>query len=180
MGGTVVVPKGRSQMKGMIIYTSKYGSTKQYAEWLGEDTRFPVRDLKDVKVKDLDDVDIIVLGGWVLASKIQGSSWLRKNWNNIKTKKVIVFSTSVAQPTNELTVKFLESSFPPEIRENIAYFPLHGRMDLEKLNLLDSNMMKIASKLFRDDPLVNEMAKGIDGVRRDALDVMFEHIQSLM
>ena len=28
-------------MNGMIIYKSKYGSTKKYAEWLSEETGFP-------------------------------------------------------------------------------------------------------------------------------------------
>lgn len=166
-------------MKGMIIYTTKYGSTKQYAEWLGEDTGFPVRDLKEIKAHEIKDVDMLVFGGWVLASKIKGSSWIKDNWALVRSKKVVVFSTSGGKPTNELTVKLLESSFSPEIRESIAFFPLHGRVDPKKLNIVDGMMMKLASKLFRNDPLVKEMTRGIDGVRREALEIVIEHIRSL-
>ncbi len=166
-------------MKGIIIYTSKYGSTKQYAEWLGEDTGFPVRDLKEIKAHEIKDVDMIVFGGWVLASKIKGSSWVKDKWALLKDLKVVVFSTSGGKPTNELTVKLLESSFPPEIRESIAFFPLQGRFLPDKLNFLDRNMTKLASKLAKDDPLMKEMSRGIDGINRGSLEVILEHIKSL-
>jgi hypothetical protein len=50
--------------------------------------------------------------------------------------------------------------------------------DIDKANFLDRNMTMLASKLFRDDPLVKEMSEGIDGVRREALDIIIEHINS--
>jgi hypothetical protein len=36
-------------MKGAIFFSSKYGSTAQYANWIGEATGLPVFDVKDAK-----------------------------------------------------------------------------------------------------------------------------------
>jgi len=138
-----------------------------------------VRVQKDFNTRDLSRLDHVIVGGWVLGSKIKGADWIRKNWSALKGKKVVLFSTSGARPTNELTVKFLEASLPEGIRESIAYFPLHGRVDPKKLSFFDGLMMKLASRLFRDDPLVRGMAAGIDGVRLEALEIIIEHIQGL-
>ena len=31
-------------MKGIILYKSKYGATKRYAQWLSEETGFEIRE----------------------------------------------------------------------------------------------------------------------------------------
>ena len=40
-------------MKGIILYTSKYGSTKRYAEWLAEETGFDCVEAKKAKIEDV-------------------------------------------------------------------------------------------------------------------------------
>ena len=65
--------------KGIILYQSKYGATKKYAQWLQEETGFDLQETKLADVKQVREYDTIILGGGVYASGIAGFSFLKKN-----------------------------------------------------------------------------------------------------
>ena len=67
---------------GIILYQSKYGATKKYAEWLKEETGFECIETKKVKIDALLKYDVIVLGGGVYASGIAGLNFLKKNMSS--------------------------------------------------------------------------------------------------
>ena len=59
-------------MKGIILYTSKYGATKRYADWLAEETGFGCMETGKATIGDVRDCDTIILGGGIYASGIVG------------------------------------------------------------------------------------------------------------
>ena len=69
--------------KGVILYQSKYGATKKYAEWLKEATQFDCVETKKADIKKVAEYDVIILGGGIYASGIAGLSFLKKNIQNI-------------------------------------------------------------------------------------------------
>lgn len=164
-------------MKGKVLFVSKYGSTRQYAEWISEETGFPVVDLLKDKTPDLTDIDVVIIGGWIMADRMRSSSWIRKNMDVLLKKKVILFSTSGSKPTKELKRKYLEGSIPRELRNHADYYPLHGRFNKEELNFLDRKMIGAASKLFKDDELVKELTAGIDGLRKENLNDLLNEVR---
>ena len=50
-------------MKGIILYKSKYGATKQYAEWIAERTGFPCVRTEDADIRTISECDTVILGG---------------------------------------------------------------------------------------------------------------------
>ena len=58
--------------KAIVIYTSKRGSTKQYAEWIAEDLGCPALTLDEAKSQDINlyEYDCIIYGGWIRGSGI--------------------------------------------------------------------------------------------------------------
>ena len=78
-------------MNGVILYQSKYGATKRYAEWLSEETGFQCIETKKADINEIIAYDVIILGGGIYASGIAGLSFLKKNINKLADKKVIVF-----------------------------------------------------------------------------------------
>ena len=48
-------------MNGLILYKSKYGETKQYAEWLGEETGFPIIESDKFNIAKLKHFDTIII-----------------------------------------------------------------------------------------------------------------------
>ena len=87
-------------MRGIILYTSKYGATKRYADWLAEETGFDCTETKKAKIEDVKRYDKIIFGGGIYASGIAGLSFLRKNISQLQDKKVIVFCVG-ASPYEE-------------------------------------------------------------------------------
>ena len=164
-------------MKGVVLYRSKYGSTRQYAEWISEETGFPLIDLNRSSRPVIADMDVVVIGGWILSDRMVTHSWIRKNWEPLRGKKVVLFSTSASRPTEELKRKYLERTLREEMRKGVIYFPLWGRFSIDGLNLVDGSMMKIASRMFRSDELMKEMVRGIDEVKRENLERLLENIR---
>ena len=67
-------------MSGIILYKSKYGSTKKYAGWLANETGFELVETDKADIHRVCQYDTIILGGGVYASGIAGISFLKKNW----------------------------------------------------------------------------------------------------
>ena len=44
-------------MNGIILYQSKYGATKKYAQWLSEKTGFPCVETKQARLSDVREYD---------------------------------------------------------------------------------------------------------------------------
>ena len=59
-------------MSGIILYQSKYGATKRYAEWLSKETGFDRIETKTAKIEELKNYDTIILGGGIYASALRG------------------------------------------------------------------------------------------------------------
>ena len=57
-------------MSGVILYQSKYGATKRYAEWLSEETGFQCIETKKADINEIISYDSIILGGGIYASGI--------------------------------------------------------------------------------------------------------------
>jgi len=82
-------------MSTIVIYKSKYGATKLYAEWIGEALGCEVKDASKVKVSDLKNYDRIVYGGGLYAEVINGVTLITKNQEILKDKKIAVFTTAI-------------------------------------------------------------------------------------
>ena len=63
--------------KIVVMYQSKYGATKKYAEWLSKELSCDIFETKKAKVEGVLTYDTIVLGGGIYASGIAGISFLR-------------------------------------------------------------------------------------------------------
>ena len=78
-------------MNGIILYQSKYGATKKYADWISEATGFECVETKKANIKEVEKYDTIILGGGIYAMGIAGLSFLKKNIDLLSDKKIIVF-----------------------------------------------------------------------------------------
>ena len=78
-------------MNGIILYKSKYGATRKYADWLSESTGFACLETDKADIGVVAEYDVIVLGGGIYASGVAGLSFLKKNIAKLKDKKLIVF-----------------------------------------------------------------------------------------
>ena len=162
-------------MNGIIIYKTACGSTKQYADWIGESTGFKTIALADADKLDLSAYDTIIAGSLVLASRMPIGKWIADKWETIKDKRIILFSTSGAKPDEKVKAEFLNNSLPPHIAQNVSYFPMHGRRIQKDLSFAAKLMMWIAATFIAKDAQEKEdMRKDFDGVDRKYVEPLLE------
>ncbi|MBD3238783.1 MAG: hypothetical protein GF332_04055 [Candidatus Moranbacteria bacterium] len=166
-------------MKGIIIYKTIYGSTKQYAKWLEQATGFKAFSVKGRFKKALQQADIVIFGSLVVASMPMIAPYIKKNWEKIKNKKIILYTTSGAPPTDQDLKKGFEKAFPEDMRKKIHYFPLGGRTIIEKLKWHHKLMIKMAAKMVKDPKQKEQMTKDVDRVEKKSLEPIIELVNNL-
>jgi menaquinone-dependent protoporphyrinogen IX oxidase len=162
-------------MNGIIVYRSTYGSTKQYAEWIHEETGFPLYDQWDTKIP-WGTTGMVVIGCPIIANKPSLAGWIRKNRSRLKGKEVLLFTTSGADPTIAPVREWIETAFPAELRSSIRFFPLAGRFDFRRLSGFHKLVLRLAACVFRDEGIRNQIEHPVDGVARENLQELLQRI----
>ncbi len=164
-------------MSGVIIYRSSYGSTKQYAEWIGEGTGFPVYDSRD-KAIPWEEADTVVIGCPIIANKPILAGWIEKNWARMKDKHVVLFTTSGADPAKEPVREWVEKALPETLRSTIRIFPLAGRFRFAEMNGLHKAMIWFAANVLRNPGVRHQVKHPIDGVAKENLGELLEFLKA--
>jgi menaquinone-dependent protoporphyrinogen IX oxidase len=170
---------GMKRIKILVAYQSKYGSTKQYAAWIQQDIKCDLVDIENEGIPPLAKYDIIVMGGYIRAGDIVIAPFIKDHWGVLKGKKVVLFTTSGTPPRHSKIRIIYEKSFPEEIRKEIKYFPLPGRISLKDLTFFDKRLMAIGKMMERDEALKKDMGKDFDGVKRENLLPIVEYLKEI-
>lgn len=166
-------------IKVLIAYQSKYGSTKQYAEWIHQEIKGDLINIENGDKPDLARYDIIIIGGSVRVGNIVIAPFIQDHWSVMKGKKVILFTTSATPPQHPKIQSMYEKSLPEEIRNEIKYFPLHGRISGENLTLWDKFLIAIGKIMEQDETLKKDMGKDFDGVQQENLLPLLEYLKEV-
>jgi menaquinone-dependent protoporphyrinogen IX oxidase len=70
-------------MKGLVIYKGRYGATKQYAMWIGQELQLPVASADRFHTDELPKYDYFILGSSVYIGKLEIKDWLKKNFTHV-------------------------------------------------------------------------------------------------
>ena len=119
-------------MNGAIFFSGKYGSTEQYANWIGEATGFPVFDIKDPRA-DPSKYDYLILGSSILYFKLSMRKWIRANLSKLQGRTKILFSVSGAGASAKLN-RWVANSLPSALASQIEHIALRGRLDHSKVS----------------------------------------------
>lgn len=168
-------------MKGLVLYTSAYGSTKQYAKWIAEEVNADIEIIEEFNLNKFDEYDTIIIGTYVRVSKLVVSHYLSKVWSKLKNKKVILFSVSKTPINSNAAIKNYEKSIPVSIRSHIKYIQLEGRFNFEKLNEKDKNIMKLGQKMtriFMGKKMADEMIRDCDNVKKENIKEIFNELKN--
>ena len=162
-------------MKGAIFYSGKYGSTEQYAKWIGEATGLPVFDIKDDHT-NLSDFDYLILGSSIIYFKLTMRKWAKTNLSKLKGRSKILFSVSGAGPSDKLE-RWVAKSFPTELLSQMEHVALAGRLDHTKVSWLVRLMLWIGSLINPDPKASKEERYGFDHVDRKSIEPIVKMIK---
>ena len=131
--------------RGIILYQSKYGATKKYAEWLAERTGFECVESKKARVSEVQSYDVIILGGGVYASGILGLQFLKKNISCLTGKKIAVFAVG-ASPYDEKAIAQVRELHFKDALSNIPLFYCRGAWDEDKMSFAHRTLCRMLQK----------------------------------
>ena len=168
--------------RSIVIYTSKRGSTKQYAEWIAEDLGCEATALSDVDFKktNLYDHDCIIYGGWIRGSGIVDFGKFAKHLDADLMKRLIVFGVGFADETADNYAQvwgYSIGKIDPKNENGSILYILGGKYDPAAVTGFDRFLMKImrtvlvsgSTKDARSaaNKMKERIDKGVDMVARE-------------
>ncbi len=138
----------------LIIYGSKYGTTKKYALHLSNITNIPLKEYKDVK--NIDSYETIVYFGALYAGGVLGMKKTFAKLINLENKKIIIATVGLGDPkilenTNNIKAG-MKKQISNELYEKAHIYHLRGGIDYSKLSLTHKTMMKLLYKKAKSLP----------------------------
>ena len=129
----------------IVIYTSKRGSTKQYAEWIAEDLGCEALPLSEANGLDLHDYGCVIYGGWIRGSGIVDFDKFSKMLDDQIMKHLLVFGVGFADETAENYAQvwgYSLGKIDPKNEHRVIMYILGGRYDPAAVTGLDKFLMK--------------------------------------
>ncbi len=143
--------------KGIIIYKSKYGATKKYADWLAEDIKYDLIEVSKAKTKQASQYQNIILCGAIYASGISGLSFLKKKITALSNNNIAIFCVG-ASPYDENAFNAIRSHNLKYKLQNIPIFYGRGAWNESKMKFIDRTLCKMLQKVVsKKDPSTYEL-----------------------
>lgn len=146
-------------MRTIVVYRSKYGYTKKYAEWLAEGLGCDIKE--NASFADIASYDAVIYGGGIYAGRINGAKLITKNLSRLSGKKLVLFAVGSGVGRPQELEEFWAKALEETVREKIPHFYLRGGFDYSRLGNVDRLMMNMLKKMLLGKDTLTEDEKGL-------------------
>jgi len=145
----------------VVLYKSKYGASKQYAEWIAEDLGCKALNIDEIQFEDIWAYRTIILGGGLYANNIAGSKWLLKHVDELEGKNIVFYSVGITplDCRDYYDKLVIEQTFPESFRNKYKVFNFSGKMLTEELTFTHKMALKALKKTMIRKENPTEMEK---------------------
>ncbi len=165
-------------MNGLVIYYSKNGHTKTYAEMIGTKLECDVKDIRKTSKKELTKYDFVVFGSGVYIYKIKK---VKKLMNIISPDKLVIYACGGSNNGEAMLPLVKEHSMTKEQSQQYSWFYLPGGMDVSLYKGIMSFVFKMMKRMLEKKETLTPDEQGLlDGINHPAFYVAEEHIDSLV
>jgi len=112
--------------KVIVVYRSKGGFVRRYAEMIAQATGADVADARHVDIAKLEQYDTIVFGGGLYAVGINGIGLIKKNLDALTGRCIIVFAAGASPTRPEIVDEVRDKNFDAQQQKRIRFFLLRG------------------------------------------------------
>ena len=166
-------------MNGIVLYRSKYGATRQYADWIGADLRLPVIDPEMINDQLLAACDFLLIGTSVYLGDLLLKAWLKGNKHRLEHKKLFFFIVCAPTPDVSTHGQIIMDNIPGDLLRpstDIVFLP--GRWIFSQLSRTDGRVLK-AKALTETDPAKKEaLSQDSDAVKKENIAELLEAVRS--
>lgn len=168
-----------------VLYGSRYGSTRRYAEMIAKELSAQCKSVEDVTKKEIETANLVIYGGGVYAGKLMGKASIQKFANVLLSKQMIVFSCGCADTKKEENrqklMEYIENSIGTALYHHADCFCLRGDLLYSNMSFMHRMMMKMmVSSLKKQANLDEEAQRMIRTYGQDTHFVNAESIQELV
>lgn len=133
-------------MKSIVVYSSKTGFTKRYAEIISKELDCSALALDEAKKHDLTAYDQLIYGGSLYASGVLGLKKMLGIIGSSDFQKVVVFGVGATSYNESLIDELISKNYPKGQPTNHKFFYLRGGFNFNKLNSVDKFLMGMMKK----------------------------------
>ena len=144
----------------LIIYKSKYGAAREYAQLLGKALNTAPVSIDQARSQMVASADTIILCGGIYASSIAGLSFLKKNSALLKGKQAAVFAVGASPYDQKTPGRFEEKRHLSGSLEGIPLFYGRGAWNEEIMTIKDKLLCSMLMKAVSKKPLWNNASPG--------------------
>ena len=137
-------------MKAVIIYYSKTGFTRRYAQWLAEDLNCPAVPYQRRGSVALGDYDTVILMGSLWAGRLLGLDWLKKRLPALTGKRLAALAVGAAPMDDPELPGNMASLFGPV--PQVTGFYAQGGINYEHMGAVDRAMMAMLRAALQKQP----------------------------
>lgn len=136
--------------KVLIVYKSKTGFTKKYAEMIKTEVECAIADYKNVTSKVMSEYQVIVFGSRAHAGRIDGYQKAKKMFQASGAEHFLLFVTGAAPNDQEQVIEeFWKQNLSKTEWKNIPHFYMQAGLCYEKMSFGDKLMMKGAASMLK-------------------------------
>ena len=129
---------------------SKYGHTKQYADWLKEDFDADVIAASSFNPTKLLAYKLTIFASGVYGDKLQIMEWFKKNSVGINPAKIMIAAVSwYTNDSEEAKEKLLKENYPENFKNVVPLFVINSGIDKKKINAMEKVQL-VASQVAID------------------------------
>lgn len=159
-------------MKTVVVYKSKTGFTKKYAQMVAEQAQCDLMELKHATVQKLAGYEIVVFGSRFFAGTVDGLKKARELFAASRAKEFVVFATGATPNEAEGAINDVwKNNFTPEELGTIPHFYMQSGICYEKMPLGEKMMMKMAALMMKSQKEKDEMGQGFEEALKGSFDI---------
>ena len=132
-----------------------------YAEWIKDELGCDIAEFKEINAKKLKEYDTIIYGGGLYAEVINGVTLITKNFDELKDKELIVYTTGITplDLRDYYDKLVLNKNFKPYMQDKIKVYNFLGKMKSDELSKVHLAALKTLKKIMGSKENPSDMEK---------------------
>ena len=128
-----------------VVYATKYGHTKQYAEWMKEETGADIFVHTSFTATRALEYKAVIFAGGVYGDKIMIMDWLKKNLGQVNVNKIIVAAVSwYTNDSEEARERLIAENFPEQFKNVVPLIVINSGIDKKQTSVVDKAQLLAA------------------------------------
>ena len=155
-----------------ILFSSRYGATKEYALMLRDRTGAVAVENSKLSARLVSGFGTLVLAGGIYMGKIDGLDFFRDNADELlMSHKLAVLAVGIAPEGKDYYARIYSDNFKHHLK-GIPLFYARGRLEMDGLSFVDKSLMKTFLRIIKGKKELSGFSKELSEC--SSLDYMSE------